>query len=987
MNLPLTSRQKDVLNAMKTGAPDGRTLTLRLKLEGPLDRHRLAQAAETVAASLDATTCVLRNAPEMPVLISGEDMPFSGLRIGTDETACTSGATFAASLQIDSPTVAQLLLQTSPAICDRAGLALIAQRIITVYAGEDVPEEDIGLLAYMEWRAGMETAPEAATGKAYWQDILKHQPSLPGLPGKPRSGERRTVTRHLPGKLLHDLSGWDLPLDAVLQAAWWIAIARTDDLASMPRFWQHDSRNDYPPMQDLAGPLDDRLPLAATPEPDETVSHFLERFHAELNAHRSHQEHRPASSASGDEGAIGFALGKDWAAIPAGGITWAAAEHPGPHPVFDLALDAVMTHDGAVRLDLHYDPARHGADKATLLLDRYLAVLAALPRHRDTSVQALPVLTETEIALHAALAAPEPVDDPETMPALLVRWALQRPLAPALVSGEQTWTYNDLEEKTRRLACHLARRGIGPGALVALVMPRSALLVLALHAVMRAGAAFVPLDPGWPAARRNAIIGQTAPALVWDETTVADLLGRDELLPSIVLPSPAMTDVAYVLFTSGSTGTPKGVVVEHGQLASYVAAARKGMALSQCRRFALSSTVAADLGHTALFGALSAGAALVIASDEDMADSQSFGAFLSRQAIDCIKITPSHLGALLDTSRYHLPSAIVLGGEAPPPKLIETIRRRSPGSRIFNHYGPTETTVGAMIGEVPAGQPLPDAIPLDKPLAGCRILLRRADFTRTPAGAIGEIYIGGAQVARGYLGEPAGRAFRDDPERPGERLYRTGDLARLNLDGSLTLAGRADDQVKIRGFRIELAEVEAALASLPGVAQAVAAVTGEGDGRQIVTYLTAENGYTPDLKAIGGQLRSRLPDAAVPSTIAILPDMPRLPNGKIDRAALPALETAGSEPANSAHETTDPLEALVAELIHGLLGTDRIGREDNIFDLGAHSLIVIKLAARLRKRLDIPVPPSLIFEHPSIALLSERLRGEGVSPGQLPALV
>lgn len=554
-----------------------------------------------------------------------------------------------------------------------------------------------------------------------------------------------------------------------------------------------------------------------------------------------------------------------------------------------------------------------------------------------------------------------------TIPALLAAQAACIPDAAALTDGTRTLSYAALDALVDRLARHLRRDGVGPEQRVALALPRSAELVITLHAVMRAGGAYVPVDPAWPEARRTAVLEAARPCRLLTAADVAALL--EERAPDVALPPPAPRDAAYLLFTSGSTGTPKGVVVEHAQLAAYVAGVTEAIGLTGCRRFALTSTVAADLGNTTLFGAPAAGGCLVVADEAAMTDGAAFARFIRDEAIDCLKIVPSHLAALIDRPSPTLPATLILGGEPTAHPLLEAIRAAAPDCRVFNHYGPTETTVGVMVHALTPDAPLPDRLPLDRVLTGSSIRL---------LGEEGELAIGGAQVARGYLDRPDDAAFFTDPD--GTRFYRTGDRARLLPGGGLELIGRIDDQIKIRGFRIEPAEVEAAILTLPGIAQAAVKLCGTD---RLVAYAVASAGTTPDPAALRDALRARLPDAMVPAEIVVLASLPRLGNGKIDRAALPdpaaVSATASAQPANDAA----PLETLIAGLIATLLERERVAATDNLFDLGGHSLLVIKLVSRLRRRLGVEVPPGLVFDHPTPAALAQALRATETEPGQL----
>ncbi|MGW9197210.1 non-ribosomal peptide synthetase [Micromonospora chersina] len=659
----------------------------------------------------------------------------------------------------------------------------------------------------------------------------------------------------------------------------------------------------------------------------------------------------------------------------------------------DLAFDITA---GECRLV--YRTALFDRATAETVVWRYVALLAAAVADPERTVAALPLLTDAERDL--VLGAWN--DTAHEVPAATVVEEVQRqaaatPDATALVCDGVPLTYAELNTAANRLARLLVSRGAGPETRVALALPRSCELVVAMLAVLKSGAAYVPVDTGYPAGRIAYLLEDAAPALVVATPDTAALVPADALVLDGELgadqPDGDLTDAdrrsplrpghpAYMLHTSGSTGRPKGVVVEHRAVTAYLAWARHtypglaGVAL-------LHSPVSFDLTVTGLLGTLTAGGTVRLAAiDEPAARAGGRPAFL--------KVTPSHL-PLLDGELS--PTAdLVIGGEALTGEQLVAWRAAHPDVAVVNEYGPTEATVGCVAARIAPGEPVPPGpVPIGTPTWNTRALLLDAALQPVPPGVVGELYVTGAQLARGYHRRPGLTAERFLPcpyGPPGARMYATGDVARWRPDGSLDYLGRRDDQVKVRGMRIELGEVEAALLAHPDVRAAAAAVRTDGGEPTLVGYLVGP-AHEDSVRA---ELARELPAHLVPAALVRLDALPLTPNGKLDRAALPAPATAA--PAEDAYVAPrTEAESLVAEVYAEILQVEKVGALDDFFTLGGNSLRGMRAMARIRAEVDVDLPMRALFSSPVVADLAaqieERIAAEldGLSDSEVAALL
>ncbi len=603
------------------------------------------------------------------------------------------------------------------------------------------------------------------------------------------------------------------------------------------------------------------------------------------------------------------------------------------------------------------------------------------------------------------------------------------PDAVAVVCGDVQVTYGGLDAASGRVARLLAGRGAGPESVVAVVMGRSAALVAALVGVVKAGAAYLPVDPSYPAGRVGFMLADAGPVCVLaDEEAAGGVLADPGVaavlggVPVIVPGDPATRVLlagldggpvsdgdrvgplvaghpAYVIYTSGSTGTPKGVVVTHAGLAGFAVSVAERFAGGPGCRVLQFAAAGFDASVLELCLALTGGGVLVLPAGGPVAGDQ-LAAVLGVQRVSHALISPSALASVAG-ARFADLGVLIVGGEACGPELAG---RWAPGRVMVNAYGPTEVTVMATTsGPLPAGA---GVVPIGSPVVNARVFVLDRWLGPVPAGVAGELYVAGAGLARGYLGRAGLTAerFTACPFLPGERMYRTGDLARWRPDGQLEFAGRADDQVKVRGFRIEPGEIEAVLAACPGVAQAAVTVREDTPGDQrLAAYLVpdlagAAAGADPDAgvgpaagtdpgraadrdglaAAVRAYAGGRLPEHMMPAAFTVLDVLPVTPNGKIDRRALPAPEYtagAGRGPATMQEE-------IVCQVFAEVLGVDRVSAEDSFFALGGHSLLAVTLAERLRER-GLPVSVRALFAAPTPAQLAVEAgpeRGPGPAP-------
>jgi amino acid adenylation domain-containing protein len=572
---------------------------------------------------------------------------------------------------------------------------------------------------------------------------------------------------------------------------------------------------------------------------------------------------------------------------------------------------------------------------------------------------------------------------------LIERQAAASPDAIALVHLGRTMTYGELNARANAIAHHLRKHGVGPDVLVAVCLQRCPDMVAALLGVWKAGGAYVPLDPSYPSDRLAFMIGDAETAVVLTHEPCRGLLAEtsgtkiflDTDWPRIATepvaaPAPLAkpANLAYVMYTSGSTGKPKGAMIQHDGLVNYLWWAKQAYAVEPGRSAPVHSSMSFDLTVTSLYVPLVAGGSVELLP-EDVGAESLIEALLASGNRSLIKITPAHLEILHSRigrdKAAGMTRVFVIGGENLLADNLSLWRDLDPPTRLINEYGPTETVVGCSIHEIVESDPRTGSVPIGRPIANTQLYVLDESLAPVPVGATGELYIGGAGVARGYLKRPelTAERFLPDPfsARSGARLYKSGDLARYRADGVLEYLGRADDQVKVRGYRIELGEIEAALAAHPSVQTcSVVAREDEPGNKQLAAYFVARTGQTVTSDALRGFLGGRLPDYMVPTYFTVMPSLPLTPNGKVDRKMLPAPVLDASETAKGGIARTGTEQA-VAGIWREVLKLDDIGIGADFFDIGGTSFAATALLAKVRAAFGVDLKLAQLFEEPTIA--------------------
>jgi amino acid adenylation domain-containing protein len=673
---------------------------------------------------------------------------------------------------------------------------------------------------------------------------------------------------------------------------------------------------------------------------------------------------------------------------------------------FDLSVSFDALYDPCIVLE--YATELFSAASIERMGEHLLGILRAAARSPGLAIGSIPILGEAERALlddwSHGVALPL---DHDSLGAQLSAGLRRVPSASALVVGDQHLSHRDLDEASNRLARALRRAGIARGSTVGLFMPRQAELMVALLAVLKAGAAYVPLDPAYPAQRLAYQVADAGMALLLSVQASAEaagalfngsvwLLDSERERFRTESPAPLQADArldargedpAYLIYTSGSTGQPKGVAVPHRAVVSLLQSLARWPGMDAQTRLLAVTTLSFDIAVTELLLPLAHGATVVMATEAQTLDGRALAALMEAQDITVLQATPSRWNLLLDSGWPGRPGLRALvTGEPLPRALAEALCSRC--GEVWNMYGPTETTVFSSGWRVDMNAPT--GISLGRPVANTTLCVLDAQGMRCPVGVMGEIWIGGIGLALGYHGRPELTAERFVELAPGHdsgetRLYRTGDHGRWRWDGSLEHGGRMDDQVKLRGYRIELGEVEARLAGCPGVRQAVVAIrTLPGGGPALVAYVVPLADM-PALEDIRRHLLPLLPDHMIPSAVVRIERVPVLANGKTNRQALPMPEPPRTA-ANSLALPRNHMEQLVWSVWSEALQTTALGVHDNFFDIGGHSLLAVGLARELEKALRRPVPVGLLFTHTSIAELASALATDREAP-DLPVAI
>jgi amino acid adenylation domain-containing protein len=921
-----------------------------------------------------------------------------------------------------------LLLTVHHLVADGWSLAILFQELTTLYpalaAGQPaprLPDLPIQYVDFAVWQRDHLNRATLAEQLAYWQQQLANPAAsllnLPFAQSRPAvqtfNGSRQSLS--LPAELSQALRTLSrqagVTLFMTLLAAFKTLLYRytgqTDLAVGTPVANRNRSE-----VEGVVGFFVNTLVLRTDLRGNPTFRDLLQRVHQVALAGYAHQDIPFANLVAAlqperDQShsplfQVMFTLQSDpMPVVEQAGLGWEVSELTTGTAKFDLSLFVLETEAGLV-VTVEYNTDLFDRPTITRLLGHYQNLLSGIVAGRaEARLAALPLLTpaEQEQLLVTWNDTARPFPDTAAIHHLVEAQAGQTPQATAVSWAGHSLTYAELNGRANQLAHHLQQLGVGPEVLVGVCLEPSVELVVALLAVLKAGGAYVPLDPAFPPARLALMLADARPPVLLTQqallerlpATDGQLVCLDRDWPAIaaapnqpVVSGVTPENLAYVIYTSGSTGRPKGVQIPHRAVVNFLTSMRQSPGLTATDVLLSVTTLSFDIAVLELFLPLICGAHLVLAGRAEAADGRQLAAQLEQVGATVMQATPATWRLLLESGWAGSRSLKMLcGGEALPRSLAD--RLLSKGAALWNLYGPTETTIWSTLQAVGPG---PGPVVIGRPIANTQLYILDENLQPAPLGVAGELYIGGAGLARGYLNRPAltEERFIPNPFRAGptDRLYKTGDLARYLPDGSLEVLGRLDHQVKIRGFRIELGEIEAALSHHPDIRQAVVIVRQDGDDKQLVAYVVADQAELAT-DALRRFLAQKLPDYMLPAAFVRLAAFPLTPNGKIDRLALPALTPSRPVLSEAFVAPANLVETILAKTWSEVLKIEQVGRSDNFFELGGHSLLATQLVSRLRKLFQIEIPLRRFFDRPTVAGLAETLLEYETRPGQVEA--
>ncbi len=1024
----ITSRQRRVaqyLDLHAAGEPF--VAQMALEIEGPLNYDRLRQALEAAVRRHEIlrTRFVLRpglNVPLQVILpeqavspelfslsLVGDDSDYNrdGNLLGAvpaDAFELEAGRLIHATLR-GKPGCNHTLTLTVPAVCaDAVSLKTIARDLADSYTTPDGELKPVVQYAdVVEYFESILASEFGAIGRQYWHSLivaagearLKSRPCVQDMTRFRPS----VVRRRMPGAVLERARRTSIRTDLLLLTCWHMLVSRIGQRDKMVIGYEVNGRA-APELEDCVGLFATYIPIELESPPEKT---FAQALQTTIETVQEAIEWQGAFKWPNEQGFHFAAFSyndADWF-FEAEDVIFRCTGVRLCSERYCIKLSCTKR-AGDLDLEFWYDPTVYTEEEMEQRASQLLTLVESVVESPHDAIHSFNMIDENErrrlVRLLNESACPFP---PTSIERSFEQQVERTADAVAIEHGGDYISYSALNDRANRLARHLSANGAGPEARVALCLKRGPEAVVAMLAALKAGAAYVPMDPAYPRERLAFILEDADVKILITNRVLVEQFSTSGVTVVCVdndwaassfesyapVANPEAENAAYILFTSGSTGRPKGVVITRSGLLNYLNWAGAEYQFGEGMRTPLHSSLSFDLTVTSIWPPLLTGGCVVIIDDDAGIDgmvSEESG----YNQYQIIKITPSHLRVLeaLTEGRpdASLSRGLVIGGEALTWSDLEYWRRKAPATRLINEYGPTETVVGCCVFEAPNEGEFSGPVPIGRPIANTQAYVLDEWGGLAPAGMTGELHIGGAGLARGYWNQPALTAERFTPDglsgEAGGRLYRTGDQVRWRADGELEYLGRLDGQVKVRGYRIELGEIEAALLQHEAVKQCAVCVR-EGDGaeKRLVAYLVASE--EPADAELRRYLGSKLPEYMTPSAFVRLSQLPLTSNGKVDRKALPA--PADTQDSKDGEVARTPVEEIVAGIWGDVLRVEQVARDQNFFELGGHSLLATQVVSRVREAFGVELGLRALFEHPTVAALAdaielERRRGRQV---------